>query len=422
MNRVQNPEAKSWIEVAPESHFPIQNLPFGLCEISEGEVFLGIPIGDFVFDVDAAIEEGILPGDSPCGYGWELDGVDACRELRAEVFDLLEASNPALRDNPEMREIVLKNRAQTKNVRPMHVGTFVDFYSSEYHASNVGKMFRPQGDALLPNWKHLPVGYNGRASTVVVSETPILRPHGQTKAPDAESPSFGPCKRLDFELEMGFFLGYENEWGHPIPVEDAEELMMGLVLVNDWSARDIQQWEYQPLGPFLAKSFATSISPWVVFLDALEPFRVDGPKQDPKPLQYLGSNKGGTFNIELEVWLQSAKMTKPQRICHTNFRHMYWSMAQQLAHQTSNGTQVQVGDLYASGTISGPDEGSYGSMLELCWKGDRPLKLEETGETRTFLEDGDILTLTGYAQGKGYRIGFGECSGQIEPALALEPA
>lgn len=416
LSRVQNPAARSWIDVATDSPFPIQNLPFGLIELGPSDWALAVPIGDFVLNVDAAISEGLLPEESPSGYGWEQAGIEACRELRAQIFDLLLQSNPALRDHAAARERCLLPLSQVKPVRPMHVPAFVDFYSSEHHASNVGKMFRPQGDPLLPNWKHLPVGYNGRASTVVVSGTPIIRPLGQTKAPDAESPSFGPCRRLDFELEMGFFLGYENEPGRPIPVAEAEDHMLGLVLVNDWSARDIQQWEYQPLGPFLSKSFATSISPWVVFLDALAPFRTDGPRQDPAVLPYLGSNQQATFDIHLEVWLQTAQMTRPQRITATNFREMYWTPNQQLAHQTINGTAVQVGDLYASGTISGPEPGQRGCLLELTWRGEQPLRMEETGEERTFLQDGDTLTLVGWAQGDGYRIGFGECSGTILPS------
>jgi fumarylacetoacetase len=293
-------------------------------------------------------------------------------------------------------------------MRPFSVGAFVDFYSSEHHASNVGKMFRPQGDPLLPNWKHLPVGYNGRASTVLPSGIPIVRPCGQSKPPDAETPVFGPSKALDFELEMGFFLGAESPFWRPIPADEADQFIFGLVLVNDWSARDIQAWEYQPLGPFLSKSFATSISDWVVTLEALEPWACDGPPQDPEPLAYLRTNQKWHYDIQLEVAIQTKRMTRPQTICRSNARHLYWSIAQQLAHQTINGTHVSEGDLYASGTISGPTPESRGCMLELTWRGQDPIVLHETGETRSWIEDGDTVIMRGWCDGTGYRIGFGE--------------
>ena len=298
---------------------------------------------------------------------------------------------------------------------PMHIGAFVDFYSGIHHASNVGKMFRPDMPPLLPNYRWLPIGYNGRSSSIVPDGSDIERPRGQIKVGD-DDPIYVPTRELDFELEVGFFVGAETEGGETVPVADAESYMMGLVLVNDWSARDVQRFEYQPLGPFLAKSFATSISPWIVTLDALAPFRCEGMTQEPAPLPHLASVGRAHYDIELEVSIQSAKMTQPQVICRSNTKHLYWSFAQQLAHQTSNGTPLEAGDLYASGTISGPEKGMFGSMLELCWRGTEPIALTETGETRTFLEDGDTVIMSGWAQGNGFRVGLGEVRSTVIPA------
>ena len=277
---------------------------------------------------------------------------------------------------------------------------------------NVGSMFRGPQNALMPNWLHLPIAYHGRASSIVVSGTDIRRPSGQTMADDAAAPTFGPTKSLDFELELGFLVGAGNKLGEPIPIAKADQHLAGVTLVNDWSARDVQRWEYQPLGPFLAKNFATSMSPWVVSLDALEPFRVPGPMQDPPPLPNLRSEGNGNFDIHLEVRLQTAQMDRPQRISVTNAKYLYWNTRQQLAHHTSNGCNLRPGDLLATGTISGPTADSCGSLLELAWKGTRPIELP-TGEKRSFLQDGDRLTLTGWCQGDGYRVGLGEVVGKI---------
>jgi len=296
---------------------------------------------------------------------------------------------------------------------PVSPRAFVDFYSGIHHASNVGRMFRPEQAPLLPNYRHVPIGYNGRASTVFVSGTDIKRPRGQQKR--GENVVFEPSRELDFELEMGFYIGRTSE-GRGIEPDEFTEYAAGMVIVNDWSARDIQRWEYQPLGPFLAKSFATSVSPYIVSFDALEPFRIEGMPQDPEPLPYLQATQPWHYDIELEVSLKTDKMTKPQVICRSNTKHLYWSMAQQLAHQASNGTIIEPGDLYATGTISGPEEGQFGSMLEASWKGEKPLLMEETGETRTFLEDGDTVAMTAWAQGEGYTIGFGEVIGTVHPA------
>ena len=298
---------------------------------------------------------------------------------------------------------------------PARIGNYTDFYSSREHATNVGIMLRGPDHALMPNWLHLPVAYHGRASSIVVSGTDVVRPHGQTKADDADAPTFGPSRSLDFELELGLLIGPGNTLGTSITTANAAEHVFGMVLVNDWSARDIQKWEYQPLGPFLAKNFATSISPWVVTLDALEPFRVAGPKQEPEPLPYLRCDGAWSYDIQLEVLLQSATMSRPHRLSASNSKFLYWNLCQQIAHHTVNGCNLEPGDLLASGTISGPTPDSLGSMLELAWKGTRPIALEG-GETRVFLQDGDRVTMTGWSQGAGYRIGFGEVTGCLLPA------
>jgi fumarylacetoacetase len=414
-------KARTWVPVPEGSHFPLQNLPYGLFLHEEsGEERVCVAIGDHVLDLLELAEEGLLEGyenhfDDDLADTMTIGGREGLSQIRQQLFDLLREGNPNLRDSRGLREQVLIPRKDVEILQPIFPTAFVDFYSGIHHASNVGRMFRPDQPPLLPNYKWLPVGYNGRASSVVVSGEPIKRPRGQLKKGDAD-PIYAPTEELDFELEMGFFLGKGTEQGETIKVEQADDHILGFVIVNDWSARDVQRWEYQPLGPFLAKSFATSISPWVVTLDALEPFRVQGPVQDPEPLAHLKPSRPGHFDIVLEVWLQSEKMTKPRLICKSNTKHLYWSFAQQLAHQSCNGTNLEPSDLYASGTISGPEEDSFGSMLELCWKGTKAIKLEETGESRTFLNDGDTVTMTAYCEGEGYRVGFGECTTRILPA------
>ncbi len=410
-------KARSWVPVAEGSHFPIQNLPFGLFLHPEtAEERVGVAIGEHVLDLVELAEEGLLEGyddhfSDDLADTMTVGGHDGLSNIRLQLFDLLREANPKLRDDRGMRERVLLPVKHLEILQPIYPTAFVDFYSGIHHASNVGKMFRPEQPPLLPNYRWLPVGYNGRASSVVGSGEPIRRPKGQLKKGD--QPVYGPTEELDFELEVGFFLGKGTEQGTTIQVGEAEDYILGFVLVNDWSARDMQRWEYQPLGPFLAKSFGTSISPWIVTVDALEPFRIQGPVQEPEPLPHLRGSRSGHFDIVLEVWLQSERMTKPQMICRSNTKHLYWSFAQQLAHQASNGTNLEPSDLYASGTISGPEEGSFGSMLELCWKGTKPIALEETGETRTFIEDGDSVTMTGYCEGDGYRVGFGEVTTKV---------
>jgi len=316
-----------------------------------------------------------------------------------------------LRDNAGLRTSVLVPQSEATMHLPAEIGDYTDFYSSREHATNVGTMLRGADKALMPNWLHLPVAYHGRSSSLVVSGTDIRRPKGQFKPDNADAPLFGPSRSLDFELETGVIVGPGNAIGQPIPISQAEDHLVGMVLVNDWSARDIQAWEYVPLGPFLAKNFATSISPWVVPLEALEPFRTAGPKQDPEPLPYLRQSGSHTFDIRLEARL----LTEAHTITVTNFKYLYWSMAQQLAHHTVNGCNLRPGDLLASGTVSGPMPDSLGCLLELTWRGSRPLTLP-SGEQRTFLQDGDRVTLTGWCQGAGYRVGFGEVTGKILPA------
>lgn len=422
LNETHDKSARSWIAVAPESHFPIQNLPF--CTYASDRCphgSIAVRIGDSLVDLYELCDAGLLSGlddHFACDFQevLEVGGRAGLSKIRSQLFRLLSESSSELRDNSELKAKSVIAVGQAEILLPMTLNAFVDFYSGINHASNVGRMFRPGQPPLLPNYRHLPIGYNGRASSVVVSGEPIRRPRGQTKAPDAAMPEFGPTKELDFELEMGFFTGKGSAMGEPIPIGDCEDHIFGLVIVNDWSARDMQRWEYQPLGPFLAKSFATSISPYVVTLDALEPWRIDGQVQDPPVLPHLQNPGASHFDIHLEVSLQTERMSKPQVICRSNTKHLYWSFAQQLAHQSSNGTPIESADLYASGTISGESEDSYGSMLELCWRGSKPITLQETGETRTFIEDGDTVTMTAWCQGEGYRVGFGEVSTQVVPA------
>ena len=414
----------SFIDVSPDSHFPIQNLPYGAFETSEGEIHLCSAIGDYVIDLYVLDETGFFDGpllsnqfvfqDSTLNYFMSL-GKPAWQEARKTLQSLLSADNHNLRDDHGFREQLFIPQEEVNMVLPVQIGDYTDFYSSEQHARNVGTMFRDPENALLPNWKHLPVGYHGRASSIVISGTDLHRPKGQIIPKNSEQPVFKPSENLDFELEVGFLTGPGNKLGNSISVDDAEDHIFGLVLVNDWSARDIQKWEYQPLGPFLAKSWATSVSPWIITMEALEPFRTPCPEQSPKPLAYLHQENRTTFDINLEVSLKTEKLSEPYKLCSSNFKNLYWTIAQQLAHQTVSGCNVQPGDLYASGTISGPTEDSYGSMLELAWKGTKPIELP-SGEERAFIEDGDEVIMTGFAQGKEFRIGFGEVRGRILPS------
>jgi fumarylacetoacetase len=416
---------KSFIEVGPDSHFPLENLPFGVFQPGDGNARVGVAIGDLIVDLSVIEELGyfrssefqnqkLFSADSLNSF--LVLGRPAWRKTREILQYLLSVETPTLRDDARLREKVFHAQKDVTMKLPTRIGNYTDFYSSYHHAHNVGTMLRGQENALMPNWKWLPVAYHGRASSIVVSSRDVRRPSGQTKAPDAAAPAFGPTKSLDYELEMAFLIGSGNSLGEPVPIDLAADHIFGLVLMNDWSARDIQAWEYQPLGPFLAKNFATSISPWVVMLEALEPFRKPLSQQDPEPLPYLRAKNDFSFDIQLEAQLQTSSMDAPRVITRTNFQNLYWSISQQLAHHTVNGCNLQPGDLLASGTISGAGEESRGCMLELTWRGANPLKLPN-GETRKWLEDGDRLTIIGWCQGDGYRVGFGEVTGRILPAL-----
>lgn len=418
-----DPHRKSWIPVPSDSDFPIQNIPFGVFLTRDDVITIGTRIGDTAIDLGALHQLGYFR-DIPLTDDIFLqdtlndfisDGQKTWRLVRNCIANLFDQKNKELQNNADHRKIVLFNLDEIEMQLPVQIGDYTDFYSSKEHATNVGSMFRDLNNALLPNWLHVPVGYHGRSSTIVPSGIPIHRPMGQTLPQGAETPIFGPSKLVDFELEMAFITTDANQLGEPIPVDEAEDYIFGMVLFNDWSARDIQKWEYVPLGPFLAKNFASSISPWIVTLDALEPFRVESPRQDPTPLPYLQYSGKKSFDIHLEVDL-STENTPPQTITKSNFKYLYWNMSQQLAHHTVNGCKVNSGDMMGSGTISGPTKDSYGSMLELTWKGENPIELAD-GSKRKFIEDGDTVTFRGYCKNNDVRIGFGEVSNKLLPAF-----
>ncbi len=415
-------ELNTWVEIPKNSDFTIYNLPFGIFKNKRLSPRVGIAIGDKIVDLSILDQEGFF-SDLFLPEGIFLSealndlialGKTQTKKIRERVQELLLADNEKLRDH-SIRGKVMVNRKEAEMLLPVKIGDYTDFYSSMEHATNVGKMFRDPENALLPNWKHLPVGYHGRASSIIPSGVNIHRPKGQFKDPDMESPSFGPSRRMDFELELAFITGRSTKLGDSISTEEAEDYIFGFVLFNDWSARDIQAWEYVPLGPFLGKSFASSISPWVVTMEALDQFRLDGPTQDPEVLPYLKCETPHSFDINLEAYIQPEGVKQASRVCRSNFKYMYWNVAQQLAHHTVNGCNINVGDMMASGTISGPTEDSYGSMLELSWKGSKPIKLD-TGEERKFIEDGDTVILKGYAEKEGVRVGFGEVRSKLLPA------
>ena len=425
MDKTHDAKLKSWVDVDQNSDFPIQNIPFGIyCPKDGGDLHVATAIGNFVLDLAHIYDAGLFDDTEiegtevfhePTLNAFMSMGRKAWKDARKVISELLTDGNPELKDNNDLKEKSLIPMEDAKMQLPVDIGDYTDFYSSREHASNVGTMFRGPDAALMPNWLHLPVGYHGRASSVVLSGTEIVRPKGQTKAPTDEKPSFGDCKRLDFELEMGVLIGTGNGLGEPVPVDEAQNHVFGLTLVNDWSARDIQTWEYVPLGPFLAKNFATTISPWVITMEALEPFKCKSPKQDPKPFNYLQNKHDANYDIELEIHLKGEYMSESNVISKTNYNYLYWNMAQQIAHHTITGCNLRTGDLLASGTISGPDKENRGSMLELSWNGKEPITLQN-GEERTFLKDGDSIILKGWCQGKGYKIGFGDCEGTILPS------
>jgi fumarylacetoacetase len=403
------------IDIPENSDFSIHNIPFGIFSTKNRSPRAGVAIGDHILDLVAVAELDVFDFNVAVLEREDLNdfislGKEITSRVRKKIQYWLKDDTSPLAGKPEL--FVKQSEAQMH--MPVCVGDYTDFYSSIEHATNVGKMFRDPENALLPNWKHIPVGYHGRASSIVVSGQPIHRPKGQTLPKDANTPVFGPSQRLDFELEMGFVVGKNTDLGESVSTKEAENYIFGLVLFNDWSARDIQKWEYVPLGPFLAKNFASSISPWIVTLDALDPFRVAGPEQEPKVLPYLEYEGEKNYDINLEVGI-TPDGGDETTVCHSNFKYMYWNMAQQLAHHTVNGCNIHVGDMMASGTISGKDENSYGSMLELAWMGTKPVQLND-GSERKFINDGDTVTLRGYAQKEAIRVGFGAVSTKVLPA------
>lgn len=416
-----DPKLKSWVDVPENSDFPIQNLPFGIFK-QEGQKKAGVAIGNKIVNLSGLQTHNLLEGlGLPDGIfnrevlnDFLMLGRVAGRKVRNRISELLQEGNEELKSHYALGSLLV-DQDKVKMCLPVKIGDYTDFYSSEQHAYNVGCMFRDPENALMPNWKHIPVGYHGRASSIIESEVPIHRPKGQQRPNDDEPPVFGPCKLLDFELEMAFITCGENELGESISTANAEDYIFGMVLFNDWSARDIQKWEYVPLGPFLAKNFASSISPWIVTLDALEPFRIEGPKQDPKVLPYLEYEGKKHFNIDLEVAIQ-LESGEEKVVSNSNFKYMYWNMAQQLAHHTINGCNIKTGDLYGSGTISGPEPSQFGSMLEISWKGTKPVAMPD-GSERKFIMDGDTVIMRGYAKQNGVRIGFGEVSTKVLPAI-----
>lgn len=414
----------SWIDISPKSDFSMYNIPFGVYKTAGGKYHAASAIGDYILDLHVLAEANVFHAvlglnknvfaQSTLNSFIAL-GKPVTNAVRIVLQEVLGADSPVLRDNAELKSKALLKQADVQMVLPIHIPNYTDFYSSRDHATNVGIMFRDPANALLPNWLHLPVGYHGRASSIVVSGTPIHRPKGQTKADDADKPSFGPCRLLDFELEMAFVVGKETKLGESVTTAQAEDHIFGLMLFNDWSARDIQKWEYVPLGPFLAKNFGSTVSPWIVTLEALTPYKVESPKQEPEVLPYLQFEGHKNYDVHLQVDIVPEN-GEGKTVSNSNFKHMYWNMCQQLAHHTINGCNLQVGDLYASGTISGPTPDSYGSMLEISWQGKKPITMPD-GTERRFIQDNDTVVITGYAEKKGIRVGFGECKGKILPAI-----
>ncbi len=416
MIEANRPDLQSWVDIPADSDFPIQNLPFGVFSSAERSARPGVAIGDQILDLQAVAEQGLLDGlgcertdfAQPTLNAFIDRGKAATRAVRGRVSELLREGS----DLAAEAASVLVAQAEAILHLPVHIGDYTDFYSSEDHARNVGKMFRDPDNALLPNWKHIPVGYHGRASSIVVSGTPIKRPHGQTRPNDSEPPVYGPSRLLDFELEMAFVTHPGKPLGDSISTEEADDYIFGLALFNDWSARDIQKWEYVPLGPFLGKNFGSSMSPWIVTLDALEPYRVPGPLQDPEVLPYLAYEGDAHYDVALQVEIIS-ESGAGKTVCQSNFKHMYWNMRQQLAHHTVNGCNINAGDMMASGTISGPEKGSFGSMLEISWRGTQPVQMPD-GSERKFILNGDTVRMTGFASKPGApRIGFGAVDGKV---------
>lgn len=420
----------SFIDIPEDHHFSYHNLPYGIFStLNNQRRRPGVAIGDYVLDLAAVKHYFTGPlMKEVAGEAFSQASLndfmaltpEHWRETREYLKALLSKETPFLRDDKELRLAALHPIRDVETHLPVKIGDYTDFYASIHHARNIGAMLRGPGNELMPNYKHLPVAYHGRASSVIVSGTPVARPSGQTCPPGSAQPVFGPSKALDFELEMGIFIGGKtNMVGQPIRMTDAEKNLFGMVLLNDWSARDIQGWEYQPLGPFLAKNFATTISPWIVTFEALADFKAANMQQDHEPLPYLRHDNQFNFDINLEVHYKPSQLSELKTICKSNFRHLYWTAKQMLVHHTVTGCNLNPGDLFGTGTISGPDEGSFGSMMELAWRGSKPIKFDEN-ISRTYIEDGDEVILTGYCQGDNYRVGFGECTGLVLPSKLLQ--
>lgn len=421
-----DPAKKSWLEVAQDSDFPIQNIPFGVFLTRDDIITIGTRIGDYAIDLGALHQLGYFEGIPLTDdiflqdtlNDFISDGKKTWRAVRNRISEIFDIENPSLQQNEDHKKVVLFAMDEIEMKLPVQIGDYTDFYSSKEHATNVGTMFRDPENALMPNWLHIPVGYHGRSSTIVPSGIPVRRPVGQTFPKGAEHPVFGPSRLVDFELEMAFITTDANALGEAIPIAEAEDYIFGMVLFNDWSARDIQKWEYVPLGPFLAKNFASSISPWIVTMDALEPFRVESPKQDPEPFPYLRHQGANSYDIHLEVAI-APEGEEATTVTRSNFKYMYWTMVQQLAHHTVNGCTINSGDMMGSGTISGPTPDSYGSMLELSWQGTKPVPLKNNIE-RKFIADNDTVILKGFCEKSGSRIGFGEVSTKLLPAREID--
>ena len=422
MTNANDPKLKSWLETPENTDFPIQNIPFGIYKKGDQHPRVCSRIGDFVIDLFRASELGFFADLDIPKTVFEKEflndfigiGKSKTVAVRNRVAELFDAGSDRF-NSREMVDHLVHPIATVEILMPVRVGDYTDFYSSIEHATNVGTMFRDPDNALFPNWRHIPVGYHGRASSIVVSGTPLHRPKGQMIPNDAKQPVYGPCKLLDFELEMAFIVGKENGLGNQVSTSAANDYIFGLALFNDWSARDIQKWEYVPLGPFLGKSFMSTLAPWIVTLEALEPFKVAGPVQDPKVLPYLEYEGDGNYDINLEVVIQP-EQGEALTVSRSNFKYMYWNMKQQLAHHTVNGCNMKIGDICASGTISGPTPDSYGSMLEICWKGTKPVTMPD-GSQRKFIADGDTVILRGFGEKNGVRIGFGEAAGKVLPPV-----
>lgn len=425
-NKANDPHKTSWIFVSEGSDFPIQNIPFGVFLTRDDVITIGTRIGDTAIDLGALHQLGYFK-DIPLTDDIFLqdtlndfisDGKVTWRAVRNRISEIFATDNPELRDNTDHKEAVLFSLDEIEMQMPVHIGDYTDFFSSKQYAQNLEALLKDGSHDVLPNWVHIPIGYHGRSSSIVTSGIPVHRPHGQTFPPDSDGPVFGTSEKVDFEMEIAFITTDANVLGEPVSVHEAEDYIFGMVLFNDLSARDIQKWEQEPLGAFLAKNFASSISPWIVTLDALEPFRTQGPKQDPKPFEYLQSTGKKNFDIHLEVTL-TPEEGEPTLLATSNAKYMYWNMAQQLAHHTINGCKVNSGDMMASGALSGSESDTYCSLLELTKGGHSPITLKD-GSKRAFLEDNDTISIAGYCKNDKVRIGFGELTTKLLPPVILK--